>query len=176
MQVSHGAMLAIAEISLALYETGNPEIIAIYQQQDTLKSIVSNLPPRSLTTFGSEHVREGACHLITCLSTTQLNVPPNALADWKQVLQTSLERKEENVQEYAVLAFGAVAKTYGLEKEEVDLALKKIEIHYNPQKYGRRGYALALGTIDYTKHTEWLHDVLIQLCKASQYQVTYITK
>jgi hypothetical protein len=75
------------------------------------------------------------------------------------------------VQEYAVLAFGAVAKSYGLEKKEVDLALKKIEIHNNPMMYGRRGYALALGTIDYIKYQDWLHDVLVQLCNASLYQV-----
>lgn len=174
MQISHGAMLAIAEISLALYKTGNAEIISLYyatQDTTSLTSIVSNLPPRSLTTFGSEHAREAACHLITCLATTQI-IPKeeHLLKDWKQVIQTSLERKEENVQEFAVLAFGAVAMYYGLEKEEVDVALKKIEIHNNPQKYGRRGYALALGMIDYTKHPEYLHDVLIQLCKASQYQ------
>lgn len=172
MQVSHGAMLAIAEICLGLYETGDQDIIEKYRQDNySLTSIVSNLPPRSLTTFGSENVREGACHLITCLSITRINVKESLTVGWKQVIQSSLERKEENVQEYAVLAFGAIAKSYGLQKSEVDIALKKTDIHNNPMMYGRRGYALALGTIDYSTHQEWLHDVLIQLCKASLYQV-----
>jgi hypothetical protein len=171
MQVSHGAMLAIAEISLALYETGNADIIsAYYKDTSSLITIVSNLPPRSLTTFGSEHVREGACHLITCLSTTQLN-PGTSLADWKQIIHTSLERKEENVQEYAVLSFGAVAKNFGILESEIDQALLKIEIH-NPMLHGRRGYTLALGTLDYIKYSSSIHNVLTKLCKASQYQAS----
>lgn len=172
MQISHGSLLAIAEICLALYETENREILDQYHKELTssLTSIVSNLPPRSLTTFGSEHVREGACHLITCLSITQIHLNEPSAADWKKIVQTSLERKEENVQDYAVAAFGAMAKSYGLRRDEIDMALKKIEVFNNPMMYGRRGYALALGTIDYSKHADWLHDVLVQLCQASLYQ------
>lgn len=174
MQVSHGAMLSIAEISLALYQTTNDETIKQRYAQDALHltSILSNLPPRSLTTFGSEHVREGACHLITCLATTGLNTDPAA---WKHLIHTSLERKEENVQQYAVLSFGAVAKTYGLTRDELDEALKKIDVN-NIMIHGRRSYGLALGTIDYCKYPDWVHDVIVQLCKASQYQVSLITR
>ncbi|KAG2210327.1 hypothetical protein INT47_003312 [Mucor saturninus] len=170
MQVSHGAMLAIAEIALALYHTGKKDILSAYHQDiASLTTVVSNLPARSLTTFGSEHVREGACHLITCLSTTGLN-PGQSLAGWKQIIHTSLERKEENVQEYAVLSFGAVAKNFGISSSEIDQALEKIEVR-NPMLHARRGYTLALGTLDYMKHSSSLHAVLTQLCKASQFQV-----
>ncbi|KAI7897840.1 armadillo-type protein [Cokeromyces recurvatus] len=169
LQVSHGAMLAIAEISLALYETSNSEIISLYQDNTSiLAPIVSNLPPRSLTTFGSEHVREAVCHLITCLSKTHLEAT-HVLSDWKRVIHSSLERKEESVQAYAVLAFGAVAEAYGITEEEVDEAISKIDTA-NPNYYSRRGYTLALGTIDYNKYKSWLHKVVIQLCKASQVQ------
>lgn len=173
MHISHGSMLAIAEICLGLYETENKEILNQYHENSTssLISIVSNLPSRSLTTFGSEHVREGACHLITCLSITQINLNESSAEDWKKVVQTSLERKEENVQDYAVSAFGAMAKSYGLNKDEIDIVLKKIEVFNNPMKYGRRGYALALGTIDYSKYADWLHEVLLRLCEATLYQV-----
>lgn len=171
MQVSHGAMLAIAEIVLALYDTGNADIIsAYYKDTASLATMVTNLPARSLTTFGSEHIREGACHLITSFSTTQLN-PGTSLADWKQIIHTSLERKEENVQEYAVLSFGAVAKNFGISESEIDQALLKIDIH-NPMLHARRGYTLALGTLDYTKYSSSLNGVLTQLCKATQFQVS----
>ncbi|KAI9247117.1 armadillo-type protein [Helicostylum pulchrum] len=169
MQVSHGALLAIAEISLALYQTSNADILNRYHQKTPLlTAIVANIPPKSLTTFGSEHVREGVCHLITCLSTTQLNAGTD-LSVWKHVVQTSLERKEENVQEYAVLSFGAIAKYYGLERVEFYHALKKVEVDHTVVR-ARRSYALGLGTIEYIKHKDCVHDVLVQLCKASLYR------
>ncbi|KAI8360820.1 armadillo-type protein [Blakeslea trispora] len=170
MQVSHGALLAIAEISLALYNQQQPEITEqYYQLTPLLESTVNQIPPKSLTTFGSEHIREAACHLTTCLSQTQLKVSDNTLLVWKKVIHTSLERKEESVQEFAVLAFGSVTEAYGFKKEELEMALKKIDSQ-NINYYSRRGYALALGTIDYRVYPEGLHNVVLQLCKGSQYQ------
>ncbi|KAG1226647.1 hypothetical protein G6F35_002844 [Rhizopus arrhizus] len=169
MQLSHGALLATAEISLSLWETNNQDVRASYLQQSTsLVPVISNLPTRSLTTFGSEHIREAACHLITCLCTTKLAFDKH-ISCIKKVVWTSLERKEENVQEFAVTAFGAIAKAYGVEKQEIDEILCKVEIS-NPMFYGRRGFALALGTLDYRQYKDWMHDVLIQLCNASQVQ------
>ncbi|KAI8636410.1 tubulin folding cofactor D C terminal-domain-containing protein [Parasitella parasitica] len=171
MQVSHGALLAVAEIALALIETKDADIIALYHKTTSTKlaPIVSNLPPKSLTTFGSEHVREAACHLITNLSKTQLNINQLSLEDWKKVVHTSLERKEESVQGFAVLAFGSIASTYGLTAEEIEQALKNVDVlHAN--YYSRRGYGLALGKIDYHQHSGWLHKVIMQLCSSSQVQ------
>lgn len=169
MQISHGSILAIAEICIALYETGDSDIIQLYQEQIcALTSIVTNLPPRSLTTFGSEHIREATCHLITNLSKTHLQVG-RAMDDWKNVVHSSLERKEESVQEFAVVAFGAIAESYGFDQEEIDLVLGKVDIQ-NSNYYGRRGYALALGTLDFSNHHDWLKLAIHQLCKASQVQ------
>ncbi|OBZ90614.1 Tubulin-specific chaperone D [Choanephora cucurbitarum] len=170
MQISHGALLAIAEISSALYHQQQPEITEqYYQLSGSLEFIISQIPPKSLTTFGSEHTREAACHLMTCLSQTQLKISDDTLLNWKKVIHTSLERKEESVQEFAVLAFGSVAKAFGFKKEELDMALKKVDSQ-NINYYSRRGYALALGTIDYCAYPEGLHRVILQLCKGSQYQ------
>jgi hypothetical protein len=171
MHTSHGAILAIAEIVLALYETNDQEIIHLYYQNTSaLAPLVANLPPKSLVTFGSEQIREAACHLITNLSKTQIKAD-NSLDDWKKMIHSSLERKEESVHQAAVLAFGAVAATYGLNQTEMDLLLQKIEVQ-NP--YGRRGYSLAVGTINYTGHLDWLHSVIIKLCQASQVQVNCV--
>ncbi|GAN10993.1 tubulin-specific chaperone D-like [Mucor ambiguus] len=171
MQISHGALLAIAEICLALVETKNAEIIALYHKHtaSVLAPIVSNLPPKSLTTFGSEHVREAACHLITHLSKTHLVIDPTHLQDWKKLVHTSLERKEESVQGFAVLSFGALAQTYGLDNAEIEQALKNVDTQH-ANYYSRRGYGLALGTIDYRQHVDWVHQVVTQLCKSSQVQ------
>lgn len=171
MQISHGALLAIAEISLSLWQTNDPKVQELfYQQAPLLVPILTNLPSRSLTTFGSEHIREAACHLISCLSATGIAFD-NYLPDVKKIIWSSLERKEENVQEFAVAAFGAVAKAFGIQRQEIEEGLIKIEVT-NPMYYARRGFTLALGTLDYEQYHEWLHDVLIQLCKASQVQVT----
>ncbi|KAG2190201.1 hypothetical protein INT46_006400 [Mucor plumbeus] len=171
LAISHGALLAIAEISLALIETNDTYIITLYHKNTSsiLAPIVSNLSPKSLTTFGSEHVREAACHLVTNLSKTQLKIDQTYLKDWKKLVHTSLERKEESVQAFAVLAFGSTAHSYGLQNEEIEQALKNIDTQH-PNYYSRRGYGLALGTIDYHQHLDWLHKVITQLCKSSQIQ------
>lgn len=168
MHTSHGAILAIAEIVLALYETNDPEIIRLYYLHTSdLASLVANLPAKSLVTFGSDQIREAACHLITNLSKTRIKAD-TSLDDWKKMTHSSLERKEETVYQAAVLAFGAVASTYGLNQTEMDLLLEKIKVQ-NP--YGRLGYSLAVGTIDYSNRLDWLHSVIIALCQASQIQV-----
>ncbi|KAI8979034.1 armadillo-type protein [Pilobolus umbonatus] len=171
MQISHGALLAISEIALSLWETEVPEIRSQYQKMHpVLASIISKIPPKSLTTFGSEHVREAACHLITCLSTSQVD-PSVSLKDWKKCVAGSLIRKEQNVQEYAVYSFGAIAKMYGVDRKEIEFALSSIKVN-NIMIHGRRSYGLALGTIfyDQDRYKPYLHDVLVQLCKATQYQ------
>ncbi|CEP19812.1 hypothetical protein [Parasitella parasitica] len=171
MQVSHGALLAIAEIALALVETNDAETTALYHQtiSTMIAPIVSNLPPKSLTTFGSEHIREAACHLVTNISKTQLNIDRSTLNDWKKMVHTSLERKEESVQEFAVLAFGSIATSYGLAAEEIEQALKNTDVKH-ANYYSRRGYGLALGKIDYHQYPDWLHKVIVQLCNSSQMQ------
>ncbi|KAI9308157.1 tubulin folding cofactor D C terminal-domain-containing protein [Cunninghamella echinulata] len=184
MQISHGAMLSISEICLSLWNCRqqNNELNALWNNNkpllDKIELIIPQLPPRSLTTFGSEHIREAACQLIACMAQIQYTVPndkkDSVLNNWKQVVQSSLERKEENVQEYAVNAFGALAKTYGLSTTEFDLCLKKIEI--SSMMYSRRGYALALGVLDYNENQDryvWLHKAIRQLGKASAIQIDH---
>lgn len=126
-------------------------------------------------TFGSEHIREAVCRLIECLATTNLPVydyqHKSTLATWKDVVDSSLERKEENVRDHAVAAYGALAATYGIEESEVKSCLEKIGT--SRHLYGRRGYAIALGTLNYSipERRSWLPDVLRQLCMASRVQV-----
>ncbi|KAI9279579.1 tubulin folding cofactor D C terminal-domain-containing protein [Sporodiniella umbellata] len=156
MNILHGSLLAIAEISLALWETGNSDIHTLYYKQSSLIiPIVSNLPAKSLTTFGSEHIREAACHLITCLARTNVDISTE-MTSYKKLVWSSLERKEENVQEVAVISFGAIAAAYGIEKQEIYEAMEKINVS-NPMFYGRRSFALALGTLDYASQVQKDH-------------------
>ncbi|KAI9025982.1 tubulin folding cofactor D C terminal-domain-containing protein [Phycomyces nitens] len=176
LQISHGAMLSLAEICLALGECRKKDAkIEEYWQtkKEMLKSIgtiVPLLPPRSLTTFGSEHIREAACHLIECLSLADFPPLPNTLVSWKSMILSSLKRKEENVQEYAVAGFGAMFQQYGITQKDIDMFLESILI--TSVIHARRGFALALGTIEYNtdQRLVWLHTVIEQLCLATRKQ------
>ncbi|KAI8340643.1 tubulin folding cofactor D C terminal-domain-containing protein [Chlamydoabsidia padenii] len=183
MIISHGALLSLGEICLSIWECRklDKELETTWKKNEnlhkTIASIVCQLPSRSLTTFGSEHIREAACQLIEYMARINLvsgEYNDQFITSWKQVIQTSLERKEENVQEYAVGAFGAISLTYGVARSEVDVYLKKIETTH--MMYGRRGYALALGTLDYNMEERytWLQDVVHKLGLASQIQVDHI--
>ncbi|KAI8380956.1 tubulin folding cofactor D C terminal-domain-containing protein [Radiomyces spectabilis] len=178
MQISHGAMLSVAEICLSLYSCRQQDTVLDHHwqsQQSLIQSIAcitALLPPRSLTTFGSEHVREAACHLVECLARTYFPVldveGSTTLMAWKTLVHTSLERKEENVQQHAVYAFGALYATYPLSKEELDDCINKIAS--TRFLYGRRGYALALGTLSFhaVERHAWLHNVIMALCCATR--------
>ncbi|CAO3632731.1 unnamed protein product [Cunninghamella blakesleeana] len=184
MQISHGAMLCISEICLSLWNCRqqNSELNSLWNNNKTLlnqiEMIIPQLPPRSLTTFGSEHIREAACQLIACMALIQFNLfdgnkEKSILNHWKQVVQSSLERKEENVQEDAVRAFGALSKTYDISLAEFETSLKKIES--SSMMYGRRGYALALGVLDYNRNDRfiWLQKSIHQLGRASAIQADH---
>ncbi|KAI8082900.1 tubulin-specific chaperone D-like protein [Halteromyces radiatus] len=186
MIISHGALLSLGEICFSLWECRqqDEQKNVIWNKNETLiqdiAGVVAKIPSRSLSTFGSEHIREATCQLVEYMCRIRLidndkeNTAIQMIDGWKRIIQTSLERKEENVQEYAVGAFGALSRTYGIQRSEVDIYLKKIETTH--MMYGRRGYALALGTLDYNmeERYSWLHDVLHQLGLATRIQVDHI--
>ncbi|KAI8577490.1 hypothetical protein K450DRAFT_212781 [Umbelopsis ramanniana AG] len=153
--ISHGALLSVAEISLALTECSAQDaaLSDVWQSssidvRQSISKIVRLIPEKNLTTFGSEHIREAACHLIACLAEAGIVTTDDADTQaWDQLISTSLKRKEENVQKSAVMAFGAVARYKGLDegtvKECIDQTIATRHL------YGRRGYALALGAIPF---------------------------
>ncbi|KAL1931108.1 hypothetical protein VTP01DRAFT_10245 [Rhizomucor pusillus] len=167
LPTSHGSMLAIAEICLKLGEIENiKEDNALFKE---IAGIVGRLPPKSLTTFGSEHIREAGCRLVECLSLIRLPADDESLSCWKKLVYSSLERKEENVQEYAVAAFRAISATYGISEQEKTICLDKIATA--GQMYGRRGYALALGTVSYRSEKKvWLPEIIDKMCAATRVQ------
>lgn len=106
------------------------------------------IPAKNLATFGSEHIREAACHLIACLAEAGVVTTSDADAQaWDQLISTSLKRKEENVQQSAVIAFGALARYKGIDEQTVKECIDQTVA--TRHLYGRRGYALALGAIPF---------------------------
>ena len=136
-----------------------------------IAGVIKGIPPRLLDTFGSEHIREAACRLVECLSLVNLPCDQETLDHWRKLIYTSLERKEETVQQFAVEAFGAFSATYGVDQQAIDTCLDKIRS--SRMIYGRRGYALAVGKLSYIQQERygWLSQVLWALCSAAQVQV-----
>lgn len=126
-----------------------------------------------LDTFGSEHTREAACRLIECLSLVHLPCDQEILDHWRKLVYSSLERKEESVQQFAVEAFSTFSATYGVDQQAIDVCLDKIRS--SRMIYGRRGYALAVGKLSYIQQErhQWLSQVLWSLCSAAQVQVLH---
>lgn len=125
-----------------------------------------------MTTFGSEKIREAACHLIACLAEAGVIGTEADEQAWDQMISSSLKRKEENVQKCAVAAFGALARFKGIDAETVKECIDQTIL--TRHLYGRRGYALALGAIPFyiPANFVYLPDVLSALVFAMAIKVT----
>lgn len=108
-----------------------------------------------MTTFGSEKIREAACHLIACLAEAGVIATEADEQAWDQMISSSLKRKEENVQKCAVAAFGALARFKGIDAETVKECIDQTIL--TRHLYGRRGYALALGAIPFYIPANFVH-------------------
>ncbi|KAH8549512.1 armadillo-type protein [Umbelopsis sp. PMI_123] len=172
--ISHGALLSVAEISLALTECSaqDSSISDIWQHsskdlRQRISTIVRSIPEKNLTTFGSEHIREAACHLIACLAEAGILTTEEAdTSAWDHLISTSLKRKEENVQKSAVAAFGSLARYKGIDELMVKECIEQTIT--TRHLYGRRGYALALGAIpfDIPRNDVYLPAVLSAIISA----------
>jgi len=160
--ISHGALLSVAEISLALTQCcrDDSHLSDLWQISSTdlrhqISAIVKSIPSKNLTTFGSEKIREAACHLIACLAQAGITGTEADEQAWSQVINSSLKRKEENVQKCAVEAFGALAQFRGIDRKTVEECIE--ETISTRHLYGRRGYALALGAIPFHQTANYTH-------------------
>lgn len=124
-----------------------------------------------MTTFGSEKIREAACHLIACLAEAGVVVGEEDSKGLKEVIASSLKRKEESVQQFAVSAFGTMARYDGFDSDTVNDCIQ--QVISSRHLYGRRGYALALGAIPFNLplNYTYLPDVLSALCSTMTIKV-----
>ncbi|KAG2186104.1 hypothetical protein INT43_002542 [Umbelopsis isabellina] len=176
--ISHGALLSVAEITLAL-STSHSNVsdskefwkTTANELSQQIVAIIGNIPTKNLTTFGSEKIREAACHLIACLAEAGVFVSEEDSKCLKQLIASSLKRKEESVQQFAVSAFGTMARYNGFDADTVKDC--HLEVISSRHLYGRRGYALALGAIPFNLPVNYtyLPDVLSALCSTMTIKV-----
>ncbi|KAK5823035.1 tubulin folding cofactor D C terminal-domain-containing protein [Linnemannia elongata] len=152
--IRHGALIALgrtckavkAHSDIPVEERVAPEVLQAITQ------VVPSTPEFTLSGFGSEHTRQALCVYITCLSEAAWPLGDSAnqaavLESWKGIIYTTLERVEEPLQKLASETFRALIGQYGITETEFEQCLARIRP--GAEYLGQRGFALALGEIDY---------------------------
>ncbi|KAG0236252.1 hypothetical protein BGW41_000513 [Actinomortierella wolfii] len=147
--VRHGSTLTLGRVCLALKtHLGTPEDQWLPPSVCAeIASVIANTPEVLLTGFGSEHIRQSLCVFLTCLSKAQWKMDDKCLAASRELVNSTLKRPEEPLQRLAADTYKAVVEAYDLSLADFDQALQLV--HPTSDRFARRGFALALGEIDY---------------------------
>ncbi|KAF9354091.1 hypothetical protein BGX26_008096 [Mortierella sp. AD094] len=170
--IRHGALVALGKTCKAVKaysELPLDQRISPVTLQD-IAAVVPSIPEFTLSGFGSEHVRQALCVHITCLSEAgwpieNISTPTPVLDSWKAIISSTLERIEEPLQKLASETFKALVAQYGISESEFEKYLARIA--NGAERLGQRGFALALGEIDYRDehHAQWIPKVVQALSK-----------
>lgn len=128
-----------------------------------------------LTGFGSEHIRQALCVHIACLCEANWPADPSVITSWKATTYSTLERIEEPLQKLASETFRALFAQHGhLLEAEFDVCLAKASSTAMVNRLGQRGFALALGEIDYRNpaYQGWISRAIEVLAKIVQHHNT----
>jgi hypothetical protein len=126
---------------------------------------VPTIPEYTLSGFGSEHIRQALCIYISSLSEASWSVEEPVFASWKAIIESTLDRVEEPLQKLASETFRALVAQYGISGTEIEHCIKKTSP--GAERLGQRGFALALGEIDYRvpENAPWISNVVDALAK-----------
>ncbi|KAJ3045625.1 hypothetical protein HK097_001161 [Rhizophlyctis rosea] len=175
--IRHGCLLAVGEICLAWADVKKKEgsIGDFWTNEEysdvilPISKILTTLPSTHLDGFGSDQTRVAVCHLITCIASTPwpTSIPtlPTFFPTIWNIVNTSLERREEVVQEGASLAVAALSGWCGVEERIVKGWVEGIKVG-NWNRFERRGCALALGKLRVGVLKGFVGEVLEGLCRA----------
>ncbi|KAF9581923.1 hypothetical protein BGW38_000889, partial [Lunasporangiospora selenospora] len=158
----HGGLIALGRTCKAIKKHSKQPLEEILSAE-TLKKIAetaSSIPEFALSGFGSEHVRQALCVHMTCLAEASWPLEPSVVRGWKTLIDSTLERIEEPIQKLASETFRAVVAEYGISVEEFEHLLRRTSP--GADRVGQRGFALALGEIDYKKpeYAAWVSRVI----------------
>ncbi|KAF9969008.1 hypothetical protein BGZ73_008847 [Actinomortierella ambigua] len=144
--VRHGALLSLGRICRALTaHLGTPE--DQWLPSSEIASVVARTPEVLLSGFGSEHIRQALCVFITCISQAHWKLDGKDLEASRELVHSTLKRTEELLQRLAADTFKAVVDAYDLSLDEFEQCLRNVDPA--SERFTRRGFALALGEIDY---------------------------
>ncbi|KAF9165644.1 hypothetical protein DFQ26_009656 [Actinomortierella ambigua] len=154
----HGSLLSLARVCRALKaHLGTPEDqwlpLSVCEE---IAGVVAKTPEVLLTGFGSEHIRQALCVFITCLSQARWKMDGTNLHASRELIYSTLKRTEEPLQRLAADTFNAVVDAFDLSPTEFEQCLGNVDP--TAERFTRRGFALALGEIDYGRKSRegWL--------------------
>ncbi|KAI9142406.1 armadillo-type protein [Paraphysoderma sedebokerense] len=133
LHTRHGSILAVGEICLALHN-----MVAV---------LLDNYPEVYVHSVGSDITRSAICRFISCLSQCRFKLSSTTYQNLLSFIQTSLERKEEPVQEMASEALHFFVDSYGVDDKVLKRWINGLVDYDSGAINQRRGYALALGRL-----------------------------
>ncbi|KAF9436861.1 hypothetical protein BGZ76_002746 [Entomortierella beljakovae] len=163
--IRHGSLVALGKTCRAIKESSKVPIDQLISAE-TMKGIagvVPSVPEYLLAGFGSEHIRQALCVFITSLSkagwpveNVSTSSSSSVLDSWKEMIETTLERIEEPLQKLAAETFRDLVAQYGITESEFEKYLARTS--KGAERFGLRGFALALGEIDYrdVRYSPWV--------------------
>ncbi|KAI7830495.1 tubulin folding cofactor D C terminal-domain-containing protein [Gamsiella multidivaricata] len=164
--IRHGALITLGKTCKAVKAHLSQPLDQCFSAEalESIANVVPSVPEFALSGFGSEHIRQALCVHITSLSEAAWPINASAIESWKNIVYTTLERVEEPLQKLASDTFRAFVVQYGLSDSEFEYCLNKASPPPNTfvDRLGQRGFALALGEIDYreAKNVGWVSRVV----------------
>ncbi|KAJ3326741.1 hypothetical protein HDU91_004570, partial [Kappamyces sp. JEL0680] len=164
----HGSLLSLGEIVLGLHRASS---VLSLELKKTLSKLLGRLSQDNLESFGSDVVRQGACHFIQCAAQTDilqsLETPDQEAVceSWWAIIGQTLARSEEILHPVASEALKhfllnpAVNMTDSRMQQYLDNTLP------TKDKYTKRGFSIALGSVPkplLLRHAEAVVNGLIQ--------------
>ncbi|KAL7752331.1 hypothetical protein RI367_002377 [Sorochytrium milnesiophthora] len=172
----HGALMTIGEIIAVLDQHSSFTVDEQLQASRSARilDIPHSYPEPFLRDFGSETTLEAMSKFIGCLAKTKFgrdgSDAQRHFDRWLALLTLCLERREVSLQEAAARSVGVVlaARPPADHNVLVRSWLRHLLPHAEP--FAKRGYALALGQIDYSVDDELFRTALVGLMAATAVQ------
>jgi hypothetical protein len=133
--------------------------------------------PKSLDSFGSDLIRDGICRFIANIAQTNIlsslsdETSLKSIKKYWQLINTSLARSEEFILPTASQAAGHLLQKTGDYFSQNCLNDYLANVDYMKDKYGRRGYSMALGYLSLPiliNHGDSILDSLIPACQLTE--------
>ncbi|TPX38881.1 hypothetical protein SeLEV6574_g07547 [Synchytrium endobioticum] len=171
VHIRHGAILAVGKVCLAWFESRGPATMPCYTNQEyqelikPISCIIPTYPTEYLESFGSDLTRAALCQFVSCLADARWPRDVAVLKTWWEpktrssyslpyamwcIVNSTLERREDGLQEAAARAVTSLASWDALEDESVATNLMSqylANLHINVNAVSRRGFALGVGAL-----------------------------
>ena len=128
--------MALTKVGVELNDEQKQKVIAV-------PHLLYRQHPVYFNTFGSDVFRLAVCRYIACLSQAEFAVSDSQKQSLCEILDSTVDRKEEKLQQDGSVAYGAFLKYHGIDENHLGKLLDKV--HPSGDVVARRGYALVLG-------------------------------